>query len=64
MRPPRHEFVGEAVAAGVGDVVFVRYGRDGALGVLAGEGFVEEDEVGEAAADGGVGGLEGAEVGL
>jgi len=48
----------------VGDVVFVGYGGDGALGVFAAESFVEEDEVGEAAADGGVGGLEGAEVGL
>ena len=38
--------------------------RDGALGIFFAEGFVEEDEVGVAATDRGVRGLEGLEVGL
>lgn len=44
--------------------MLVRERWDGALWIFVGEGFVEEDEVGEAAADGGLWFLEGGEVGL
>lgn len=41
----------EAVAANVFQFVLVRERGDGAGGVFSGEGFVEEDEVSEAAAN-------------
>lgn len=54
----------EAVAADVLHFMFVRERGNGGGGVFSGEGFVEEHEVSEAAADGEGGFLEGFEVGL
>ena len=58
------EFRSEALAPGVRHVMFVRQRRHGTLRIFFAEGFVEEDEVGVAPPHGGVGGLEGPEVGL
>jgi hypothetical protein len=54
----------KAVAAHILHLVFVGQRRDGALRVLLGELFPEEDKVCEAAADGEFRALEGLEVGL
>jgi hypothetical protein len=54
----------EAVAADVLHALLVGQRGDGGGGKVAGELLVEEDEVGEASADGGGGALEGGEGGL
>lgn len=56
------KIIAEAVAVHIHAAVLVWERWDGALWVLIAEGFVKEDEVGEAAADGGGGLLEGREV--
>ena len=64
VRTPLGEVWAEAVASHVFHLVLIRKRRDGGGGIFFAEGTVKEDEVGEAAADGGVGFLEGFEVGL
>lgn len=54
----------KAVTTDVFEFVFVGQGRNGALGVIFGKRFVEEDEVSEAAAYAEDGSLEGFEVRL
>lgn len=58
------EVLAESIASHVRHVMFVRERRNGALRIFFLKGFVEEDEVGEAAADGRMRGLEGLEIGL
>lgn len=58
------EVVAEAVAIHIHAAVLVWEWWNGALWVLVAEGFIEEDEVGEAAANGGGWFLEGGEIGL
>lgn len=64
MGAPLGEVRTKPVSAHILHLVLVRQWRDSALWVFFQELFPEEDEVGEAAADGEVGFLEGLEVGL
>lgn len=64
VRAPLGEVRTEAVSTNVLHLVLVGQWRDGALRILFRELFPEEDEVGEAAADGEVRLLEGLIVGL
>ena len=64
MCTPCCEILPKAVASHVRHVMFVRERRNGALWVFFRQGLVEEDEICEASANRGVGGLEGFEVGL
>jgi len=64
VRATSGEVRAEAVAADVGHVLLLWYGRYCALRILFDEGLVKEDEVGEAAAHGLMRGLERLEVGL
>jgi len=55
------EIGAESIAADVFHLVFVGEGRNCTCWIFFGEGLVEEDEIGEASADGGGGLLEGGE---
>ena len=61
---PSGKVIAEAVAVHIHAAVLVWKRWNSALWILIGESFVEEDEVGEAAADGGFGSLKGREIGL
>ena len=61
---PGGKVITKAVAVHIHAAVLFWERWDSALWVLVAESFVEEDKVGEAAADGGFGFLEGGEVGL
>lgn len=64
MGAPGGEVGAKAVTADIFEFMFVGQGRNGALGVIFGKRFVEEDEVSEAAAYAEGGSLEGFEVRL
>jgi hypothetical protein len=59
--PTLGEIGAESIAADVFHLVFVGKRRNCTCWIFFGEGLVEEDEIGEASADGGGGLLEGGE---